>query len=100
MCARVVSANVEPSRLNEAIELWQTNVAPSARSQAGFRGARLFVNRDSGDVLSMGLWESQAHFEATVQWNRGQLAMFAELLIGERLVRGFELAAESLSEAT
>jgi heme-degrading monooxygenase HmoA len=95
MYARVVTAHFEPEKADEIVQMWREFVAPSASQQAGFQGARLFLDRESGEVLSMGLWESRAHFEATVEWNQGQIGQFAALISGTQ-VRGYDLVAEAL----
>jgi quinol monooxygenase YgiN len=95
MYARVITARIEPRHLDDAISLWQEEVAPSVRQQKGLISARLFVDREGGEVLSMGLWQTRADFDATVEWNNGQLAKFVALLSGEPQVRGFDLAAEA-----
>jgi quinol monooxygenase YgiN len=100
MYARVVQASADPARLDEVAELWRNFVAPSARAQAGFRGARLFINRESGAVLSMGLWESRAAFDATIDWNRGQVERFAAVLKDAPHISSYDLAAEALPDTS
>jgi heme-degrading monooxygenase HmoA len=72
----MVSAKVRPGDIDAVVTAWKTTVAPSVPKQAGFRGARLLVNRATGAIRSLGLWESEAAFEATVAWNQEQLAKF------------------------
>lgn len=37
MYARVVSGSIAPDKIDAAIHLWQTAVAPSAKQQPGFK---------------------------------------------------------------
>jgi heme-degrading monooxygenase HmoA len=95
MFARIVTAPVEPDRIDEAVSQWRASVAPTAVRQTGFRGARLLVDRRQGRVLSIGLWDSEADFEASAEWNRGQLDQFRGVLSGAPAVAGYEVAAEA-----
>lgn len=94
MHARVVTTAVAPDKVDAVIRLWMGSVAPSARQQPGFRNARLLVDRDSGAVLSMGIWETEADFQNSVVWNREQVAQFAELFTAAPQVAHYELVAE------
>lgn len=95
MYARMVIGTVAPDRLDEAIRLWQTEVLPSARQQPGFRGVRLLVDRAAGRIVSQALWESEAHFQATVEWNAGRVARFAHLFTAPPDVGGYEVIADA-----
>jgi hypothetical protein len=94
MYARLVQGQVPPEKLNDAIELWLTSVAPSAQQRQGFKNVRLLVERATGKIVSMALWESEADFEATVAWNQEQIARFAGLFSIPPSVHGLELVAE------
>lgn len=95
MYARMVSGTTTPEKLDELIGLWHEYVAPSAKRQKGFIDARLFVDRESGKVVSMGLWKTKADFENSVQWNTGQLTQFTDLFPTPLTVSGFDLAGEA-----
>lgn len=47
--------------------------------EKGFKSVRLLVERETGKLMTIGLWETEADFQATVEWNKGQIAQFAEL---------------------
>jgi hypothetical protein len=46
--------------------------------------------------MSVGLWETEADFQATVTWNQEQIAKFAELFAATAppVVEQYELAVE------
>jgi heme-degrading monooxygenase HmoA len=95
MYARIVMAEIDPGRLNEAVQRWHESVAPSAQQQPGFRGARLLIDRGTGKVLSMTQWEAAPDISRSIDWNQGQLAKFAALvLIPPRVEEGYEVVAE------
>ena len=77
MYARLVTGSIAPDQLDETIHLWRETVAPSVKQQPGFRSARLLVQRKTGIVASMGLWETEADLQGTVEWNQEQIAKFA-----------------------
>ena len=58
--ARVVRLKGDPSKINEAVSLWTTNILPLVKKQPGFMGATLLGNRKTGDGLSVSYWESEA----------------------------------------
>ena len=95
MYARLVTGAIAPDKLDEAIRLWQETVAPSVRQQPGFKGARLLVQRKTGKVASMGLWEAEANLQSTVEWNQEQIARFAGFFTAPPNVEHYELVAEA-----
>jgi heme-degrading monooxygenase HmoA len=95
MYARLVTGHIAPDRLEEAIRLWRETVAPSVRQQEGFKSARLLVERKTAKVASIGLWETEADVQGTVEWNRGQLAKFVGLFTAMPVVEHYEVVAEA-----
>jgi heme-degrading monooxygenase HmoA len=98
MYARLVKGQIAPDRLEAAIRLWRESVAPSVRQQKGFKSARLLVERTTGKIASMGLWETEADFQNTVEWNQAQVAKFAGLFSVPPSVEGYEVVAEVLPD--
>ena len=99
MYARLVAGSIPSDKLDEAIQLWRDNVLPSVQQQKGFRSVRLLVDRKNGKIASLGLWEAEADFQATVEWNQEQVAKFAGLFItppevGTRLLSKCEAQME------
>jgi len=66
-------------------------VLPSVQQQKGFKGVRLLVDRKNGKVASLGLWEAEADFQATIEWNQGQVGKFAGLFTMPPEVGGYEV---------
>ena len=94
MYARLVTGSIPPDKLEDAIQLWRDSVLPSVRQQKGFKGVRLLVDRKNGKVASLGLWETEADFQATVEWNQGQVARFSGLFTAPSDVGGYEVVVE------
>ena len=95
MYARLVSGSVPPNRLEDAIQLWRNSVLPSVQQQKGFKSVRLLVDRKNGKIASLGLWETEADFQATVEWNQGQVAKFAGFFSTPPDVGGYEVVIEA-----
>jgi heme-degrading monooxygenase HmoA len=95
MYARLVTGSIPREKLDDAIQLWRDSVFPSVQQQKGFKGVRLLVDRKNGKVASLGLWETEADFQATVEWNQRQVAKFAELFATPPEVGGYEVVVEA-----
>ncbi len=89
MFARVTTiGGVPPERLDEMTREIIEHVLPALRMQDGFAGSLLLVERGSGKVLMVNLWESKQALNATEEaayWLRG---FSAEAAGG--MVRGVE----------
>ena len=59
MFARLTIIQVDIERIDEGIEIYRDSVVPAARSQKGFRGSSLLVDRKSGKGISIVLWDSE-----------------------------------------
>lgn len=55
MHARVVSMEMLPMHVGEAVRIYQDRVVPAAREQEGFRGALMLTDPDTGEGLSISL---------------------------------------------
>jgi heme-degrading monooxygenase HmoA len=95
MYARLVTGSVPPAKLEEAVQLWKEEVLPSVQQQKGFKSVRLLIDRQNGKIVSLGLWDTEADYQATVAWNQGQIAKFAELFTKPPEVGGYEVVAEA-----
>ena len=94
MYARLVTGSIPSEKLDEAVQLWRDTVLPSVQQQKGFKGVRLLVDQKNGKIASLGLWETEADFQATVEWNAGQIAKFASLFVAPPEVGGYEVVIE------
>lgn len=64
MHARVTTLQADTSKLEEGIRFFRDEVVPVARQQRGFKGARLLVDRSSGKVQAVTLWENAEAVQA------------------------------------
>jgi heme-degrading monooxygenase HmoA len=65
MFARVTSLGGAPDRADQGISNFREQVLPAARQLAGFKGAYLMMDRDTGDALSVTIWESEEAMQAS-----------------------------------
>src|SRR5205085_9740239 len=63
MYARQTTLQVDPARLEEGIRYFREQTIPTIR-QLGGKGARLLVDRRSGTVHAISLWETAEAAEA------------------------------------
>ncbi len=100
MYGRVVSVKVEPEKLKEAVGIYRDSVVPAAENQNGFRGALLLTDPESGEAISVTLWNSE---EDLIQgqesgYYQEQLAKFADYLIRIPEQQGYEVEVMSMTE--
>ena len=65
MLARVTTAWVPPSRLDEAVRFFEEEVVPAMREQQGLNRILLLTNPPKGELVAIGLWESREDLEAS-----------------------------------
>jgi heme-degrading monooxygenase HmoA len=56
--AQVVSMEMLPMNVGEAVRIYQDRVLPAAREQEGFKGAWMLTDPETGEGLSISLWNS------------------------------------------
>ena len=57
MHVRAVTVQMQPGKMQEAIDLYRDSVVPAAKAQKGFQGAYLMTDASSGKGLSITGWE-------------------------------------------
>src|ERR1700752_4150574 len=65
MHVRMLRVQVPPEKMDDFIQLWHNQMLPFAKTQKGWKGARLLVDRAKGQTLIMGLWETEADARAS-----------------------------------
>jgi len=54
-----------PTEVREAVRIYQGRVVPAAREEEGFRGALMLTDPDTGEALSISLWNSEEDMHAS-----------------------------------
>lgn len=65
MHARVVSMEMLPMNVAEAVRICEDRVLPAAREQEGFRGTWMLTDPDTGEGLSISFWNSEDDMHAS-----------------------------------
>lgn len=71
MHARQTTFRVDPSRIDEGIRMFRARLVPVVRQQ-GARGVRLLVDRRTGAVQAISLWESEQAAQTALDQQRDQ----------------------------
>lgn len=66
MYARISTGPANLDRLDEAMQLQQHESATVRERQPGFRGNMIFANRQTGQVVAIGFWETEADLHASI----------------------------------
>ena len=81
MDARVTTFQIEPSRLDEALEVTRSSIVPMKKQRQGFKGVLTLFGRQTGKAKSVTLWKTEADLMAGessgyYQQQVGKLASF------------------------
>ena len=97
MYARVVTAQVSPDKMEEAIRVWRDSVASALKQQKGFKSGRLLVDRKTGKVVAAAVWETEADLQATGEGSaffQEQVAKLAGFFTAPPVAEHYEVAVE------
>jgi heme-degrading monooxygenase HmoA len=67
---------------------------PSLKQQKGFKRAYLFVERSTGKVGTISLWETEADLQASVTSAQELMGKFASFFTAPPTVEHYEVAVE------
>ena len=95
MYARVVTDQVQPGKMGEAIRMYREIVAAPVE-QKGFKGAFLLTDPNTGKEISVTLWETEADMLATEAsgWWQEQVGKFAAVLVGTPVREHYEVSVQ------
>jgi len=65
MHVRMLRIQVSPDKIDDFIQLWHNEMLPFAKTQKGWKSARLLVDREAGKTIIIGLWETEADARAS-----------------------------------
>ena len=98
MHVRVATVQIQPGKMQEAIDIYNNSVVPAAKTQKGFQGAYLMTDAGSGKALSITVWESEADMQAGESsggYYQEQIAKFGGLMAGPPILDHYELSVET-----
>ena len=96
MHARVVSMEMLPINVEEAVRIYQDRVVPAAREQDGFRGALMLTDPYTGEGLSISFWntEDDMHTSEASGFYHRKLSELDDLLISTPVRKHYEVSAQ------
>jgi len=92
--ARLATGSISPTKIVEAIAIWQGAIAPSAKQQKGFKNACLLVDRETGKMTSIGFWESETDLRASRSTHNNHINKYNRLFLNPPIVEQYEVAVE------
>ncbi len=100
MKAGVVRGKFKAGKLDEVVQVFRGEALPAFGRIRGFKGAQLWVNRETGDSLAVGIYETSEAREQATSVVGESLTKLAPHLAGARPERElYDLAASTAMEA-
>ena len=96
MYARLVTSQLQPGTVDEAVQIFRDSVVPDAKQQPGFQGAMALVDRGANKTISITLWQTEAEAKrsATGGYLQAQMTKFSSHLVAPPAVETFEVAVQ------
>jgi heme-degrading monooxygenase HmoA len=94
MFARHLTTEVYKEKIEEALKIYEESVIPEGKTQEGYRGIYLLTNKETGKIISISFWDSEAHAikNENSGYFRQQVAKFNGMLISPPVKEGFEVS--------
>ncbi len=101
MHARVTRVTGSADRTDQGIQSFRDNVLPAVQQAAGFRGALLLVDRQSGKGIGVSLWESEDDMRASEEAGAPTRQQTTEALgaTGQPEVERYEVAVLEMPQS-
>ncbi len=74
MYARVTTVQLTPDQLDTSRRAMPDDLRQSLAREPGFKGSMTLVDRQSGKVMTIGLWESEAAVQASAAGHQERMA--------------------------
>ena len=97
MFARLMIGTRKMDKLDDAVKIYKESIIPVAKSQKGYRGAYLLIDRKTGKGVSMTLWDSEEDCIADEQSGlyQKQKDRYKESFTAPTVREGYEVSAQS-----
>jgi hypothetical protein len=96
--ARLFNIQVIPDKVDEFIDRWHNAMLPNAQMQKGWQSGRLLVNRQSGKVVIVGMWATEADALASsggTEYGERQAALLTGLVSAPPVIEHYEVAGDA-----
>ena len=64
MRARMSTRQIQSGQMDEAIGILGDQSVPTVRKQKGFKGGHMLADRNTGKLITISLWETEADLRA------------------------------------
>ena len=97
MFARFTIVQVKLDKIDETIKLYEESVVPAAKTQKGYCGVYLFVDRKTGNGVAVSLWDSEEDALANEQnlYYQEQVAKFITFYKKNPSREGYEVCVKA-----
>ncbi|NOR52801.1 MAG: hypothetical protein GQ536_01765 [Candidatus Aminicenantes bacterium] len=97
MFARLTTAQIKMKRIDEFIKLYEESVVPAAKTQKGYCGSYLFVDRETGNGVAISLWDKEEDALANEQnlYYQEQVAKFITFYKKNPIREGYEVCVKA-----
>lgn len=97
MFARLTRARIRVDRIDEFIKRYEESVVPAAKSQKGYRGAYLLVDRKTGEGVAITFWASEEDALANERnrYYQEQVAKFINFYTQPPIREGYEVSVQA-----
>ena len=96
MFARFTTAQIKLNRLDEFVKRYEESVVPAAKTQHGYKGIYLLLDRKTGNAVSISLWDSEKDALANERnlYYQEQVAKFITFYKKNPIREGYEVCVE------
>ena len=96
MFARLTIVQSMPDKIDEVTKIYEENVVPAAKSQKGYKGVYLLVDRETGRGVCIALWDSKDDGIANEQsgYYQEQVGRFKDFFTAPPVQEGYEVVVQ------
>ena len=96
MFARLTVVQAMPDKIDEVTKIFEESVVPVAKSQKGYKGVYLLVDRKTGKGVSISLWDSEEDAIANEQsgYYQEQVGRFKDFFTAPPVQEGYEAVVQ------
>ncbi len=97
MFARLTTVQIKLNRIDEFIKRYEESVVPAAKTQKGYCGVYLFVDRKTGNGVAVSLWDKEEDALANEQnlYYQEQVAKFITFFKKNPIREGYEVCVKA-----
>ena len=96
--ARLTIVQIKKDKIDDAIKLYAESVVPAAKTQKGYVGIHLMVDRKTGKGISIAAWETEKDAIANEEsgYYKEQVAKFKDIFSAPPVREGYEVVVSDM----